>query len=168
MAVVTKRRADLELSQRCWPRSWSEQQPLLDLQHDRLAVFIQELLQVHDVKAHGWSLEEALAVEAACRRLLWDLKLHLRLEGRWLSQSHCFHPSHRVVHGEALKRFTDGLRNSAGDRLGRQGDPWLVRGAAEATEHTRLEEGPMMRDHTTRFATLVAACALSAHCAGAL
>ena len=123
MAVVTKGRADLELSQRCWPRSWSQQQPLLDFQHDRLAVFIQELLQVHDVKAHGWSLEEALAVEAACRRLLWDLKLHLRLEERWLSQSHCFQPSHRVVHGEALKRLTEGLKGSAGDRLGRR--RWL-------------------------------------------
>ena len=123
MAVVLQSRADLEVKRR-WPRNWCEQQPLLDFQHERLAAFIQELLQVHDVKTDGWSLEEALAVEASCRRLLWDLKLHLRLEERWLSQRHCLCPSHRVVHGEALKRITEGLIASAGDRLGRR--RWLV------------------------------------------
>jgi hypothetical protein len=99
-----------------WPVCWAERLPLLESQHDRLEALIQELLQLHRCAVHPWSLDEALAVEAACCRLLWDLRLHLRLEERWLSQSHCLCPGHRAAHAEALDRAAYGLTRSAADR----------------------------------------------------
>lgn len=123
VTVVLEGRGDPRLTGWSWPRHWPERLPLLESQHDRLESLIQELLHVHRAAQHAWSLEEALAVEASCRRLLWDLRLHLRLEERWLSQCHCMCPGHRARHAEALKQVTEGLLSSAGNRVARQ--RWL-------------------------------------------
>jgi len=137
VAVVLETRVDPQLARWGWPLRWSERVPLLESQHDRLESLILELLHLHRVAQHTWSLEEALAVEASCRRLLWDLRLHLRLEERWLSQIHCMCPGHRALHAEALKQVTEGLLCSAGDREARR--RWLENLQVWFVEH---RQGP--------------------------
>ena len=89
---------------RTWPRGWHEQEPLLERQHDRLEALLDSLIQQHH-RPH--SAEQLPAVDQAeqlaCRRLLWDLRLHLRLEERWLEAAGSLCPGHRGGHQDAAK-----------------------------------------------------------------
>jgi hypothetical protein len=102
-----------------WPRSWADRELLLTLQHDRLEALLGELIAAHRHGAPPWSEVEALAWDAAVRRLLWDLCLHLRLEGRWLDQSGSLCPGHRAAHADALQAARRAFARSSGDRLAR-------------------------------------------------
>jgi len=102
-----------------WPRGWSDREGLLGLQHDRLEAVLEELIAGHRAGLPAWTPAEALAWDAACRRLLWQLRLHLRLEERWLGASGCLCPGHRAAHGEAARAALDGYARSRADRAAR-------------------------------------------------
>ena len=102
-----------------WPHVWADQAALLECQHDRLEAFLLELVLRHDPEQPAWGAADALAVERACRRLLWDLRLHLRLEERWLSAQGCLCPGHRSAHRDALQGALSGFLHASGDRYGR-------------------------------------------------
>lgn len=105
-------------------RDWSEREPLLELQHDRLEALLAELIAVHRDGAPAWTPAEAQAWDAACRRLLWDLRLHLRLEERWLQQCGCLCSGHRAAHADAASAAVSGYGLSRGDRAARA--RWLL------------------------------------------
>jgi hemerythrin len=107
-----------------WPRRWADQHPLLERQHDALEGLLAELLRGHGPAQGPWSAAEALAYEGACRRLIWDLRLHLRLEERWLSGQGCLCPGHRAVHGQAIREAMAALLRTNGDRKARL--RWLL------------------------------------------
>jgi magnesium-protoporphyrin IX monomethyl ester (oxidative) cyclase len=68
-----------------WPHHWSQQEPLLERQHDRLEALLDSLIKQHRQPLPCEQLAPTdQAEQLACRRLLWDLRLHLRLEERWL------------------------------------------------------------------------------------
>lgn len=104
---------------RPWPRHWVDQEPLLERQHDGLEAYLAELLWLHGPMQPAWTAAEALAMERGCRRLLWDLRLHLRLEERWLSAQGCLCPGHRGVHRQAIDDAKDALLKTSGDRQAR-------------------------------------------------
>jgi len=70
-----------------WPQAWLERRHLLERQHDRLEALLADLLSLHGPETPAWTAVDALACDGACRRLLWDLRLHLRLEERWLREA---------------------------------------------------------------------------------
>ena len=99
-----------------WPRDWAEQETLLERQHDRLEACLQELLQRHGEDQPAWSGTDALVLDGACRRLLWDLRLHLRLEERWLRARGCFCHGHGNAHREGMQAAIAGFQHAKGDR----------------------------------------------------
>ena len=102
-----------------WPRRWADQVRLLERQHDALEALLAELLRVHGPAHPAWSAAEALAYERVSRRLLWDLRLHLRLEERWLAAQGCLCPGHRGAHLQAVSGAQAALLRTAGDRQAR-------------------------------------------------
>ena len=107
-----------------WPRCWVDQQRLLEAQHDGLETLLAELLRVHGAAQPACSAAEALAFDRVCRRLIWDLRLHLRLEERWLSAHGCFCHRHRAAHSQAVIDAQVALLRTLGDRQARLG--WLI------------------------------------------
>ena len=103
---------------------WRDQETLLERQHDRLEALLAELLHRHGPDHPIWSAAEALAVEGSCRRLLWSLRLHVRLEERWLARHGCLCQGHRAAHQEALEHAITGFQASAADRGARR--QWLL------------------------------------------
>jgi len=103
---------------------WRDQETLLERQHNRLEAVLAELLHRHGPDHPSWSAAEALAVEGSCRRLLWSLRLHVRLEERWLGGHGCLCPGHRAAHQEALQHAISGFQASAADRAARR--QWLL------------------------------------------
>jgi hemerythrin len=105
---------------RTWPRGWHEQEPLLERQHDRLEALLDSLIQQHH-RPH--SAEQLPAVDQAeqlaCRRLLWDLRLHLRLEERWLEAAGSLCPGHRGGHQEAARSALAQFCRGSGSRRAR-------------------------------------------------
>ena len=85
----------VQATPRQWPRCWVEQEPLPERQHDALEACLTELLLLHGPAQAAWTASTALAIECGCRRLIWDLHLHLRLEERWLAAQNCLCPGHR-------------------------------------------------------------------------
>lgn len=83
-----------------------------------------ELLELHRTNAGGWDADEARTVDRACRRLLWDLRLHFRLEERWLAAQGCLCSGHRDAHTEAMRNVFDGFLHSNRDHQARQ--RWLL------------------------------------------
>ena len=102
-----------------WPRTWPERQLLLERQHDRLEGLLADLLTLHGPEAPDWTAAQARACDGACRRLLWDLRLHLRLEARWLQAEGCLCPGHRAAHADAARTAFTAFCGSAGDRQAR-------------------------------------------------
>lgn len=107
-----------------WPCGWREREPLLSRQRDRLAAVLAELIAVHGVGAPPWAAAEALAWDVCARRLIWDLRLHLRLEERWLTHSGCLCAGHRAAHADSLRSIQRGFALSSGDRPARA--RWLL------------------------------------------
>ncbi|MGB5134875.1 MAG: hypothetical protein WBN89_06845, partial [Prochlorococcaceae cyanobacterium] len=103
-----------------WPRHWQEQEPLLERQHERLEALLATLLQEHIQPLPPERLELSdQAEQLACRRLLWDLRLHLRLEERWLEHWGALCPGHRDNHRDAAQAAIAGFVGRAGSRRGR-------------------------------------------------
>lgn len=102
-----------------WPRQWSDQQSLLEHQHARLEQQLLALIALHRPEAPAWEGGERLSCDLACRRLLWALRLHLRLEERWLGRQGCLCPTHRASHRDAARLAFAGYGVSAGDRAAR-------------------------------------------------
>lgn len=82
------------------PLPWREQQRLLSAQHDRLEALLAELLT------------SPAADLAPLRR---QLRLHLRLEERWLERRGCLCPGHRASHRQALAELEAGIGRAAAD-----------------------------------------------------
>jgi hemerythrin len=51
--------------------------------------------------------------------LIWALRLHLRLEERWLKRHGCLCPGHRGAHRDVLAQACADLMRTTGDRQGR-------------------------------------------------
>ena len=81
-----------------WPKEWSAQELILAKQHARIEVYLDELLMAYKSKSFAWDVAKKSAYEGLCKRLLWNLKLHQRLEERWLTQHGCLSPAHRDDH----------------------------------------------------------------------
>jgi hemerythrin len=116
-----------------WPRRWVDQEPLLERQHDGLEAYLAELLSLHGPMHPAWSAAEAVAIERGCRRLIWDLRLHLRLEERWLSAQGYLCPGHRAVHLQAVENTKAALLKTSGDREARL--RWLLELQSWFTNH---------------------------------
>jgi hypothetical protein len=116
-----------------WPRRWVDQEHLLERQHDGLEAYLAELLWLHGPMQPPWTAAEALAIERGCRRLIWDLRLHLRLEERWLSAQGCLCPGHRGVHLQAVNDAKAALLETSGDRQARL--RWLLALQSWFTNH---------------------------------
>ena len=99
-----------------WPRLWPDQRLLLERQHDRLEQQLTTLLQWHHPEAPAWSPEEAAACDHASQILLRNLKLHLRLEERWLDNWGCLSHGHRLAHRHASETALEGLLRCGRDR----------------------------------------------------
>lgn len=111
-----------------WPRQWAEQVQLLERQHDRLEALLAELVALYRQPPGAAGPAGTPAVELAqdlsCRRLLWQLRLHLRLEERWLEPWGCLCPGHRAGHREAARAAFEGYRQAGADRSARLA--WLI------------------------------------------
>ncbi len=111
-----------------WPRQWAEQLPLLERQHDRLEALLAELLELYSqplmAAGPGGAPAAQLALDLCCRRLLWQLRLHLRLEERWLEASGCLCPGHRAGHRDAARAAFEGYGQAGPDRCARL--DWLL------------------------------------------
>ena len=138
---------------RPWPRTWLERQLLLERQHDRLEALLADLLSLHVAEASAWRAVDALACDDACRRLLWDLRLHLRLEERWLQAEGCLCSGHRAAHAQAARAAFSAFVRSAGDRQAR--GVWLRNLSDWFTAH---RAGP----DATAYAAATAATAAAA------
>ena len=114
----------VQATPRQWPRCWVEQEPLLERQHDALEAYLAELLLLHGPAQAAWTASTALAIECGCRRLIWDLHLHLRLEERWLAAQNCLCPGHRRAHAQAASEARAALLRTASDRQARLS--WLL------------------------------------------
>lgn len=119
-----------------WPRLWSERELLLERQHQRL----RDLISAQIVEVNAGSAAPAAAVEAANQRLLRQLRLHLRLEERWLSACGCLCPGHRAIHQLVARDSEAGWRQAGSDR--QQQLIWLQGLQAWLLEHT---DGPDAR-----------------------
>jgi hypothetical protein len=105
---------------RPWPRIWSEQEPLLERQHDRLEALLAALIEQHRQPLAAELLEASeLGEQLACRRLLWDLRLHLRLEERWLAAAAALCAGHRANHQDAARQALEGYCRGSGSRRAR-------------------------------------------------
>ena len=98
-----------------WPRRWPDQRALLERQHDRLESLLAVLIDDHE--SNDVAIEVGL--QQACRKLLWNLRLHLRLEERWLQQHRCLCSGHRQSHREVLIQASATLMAVEQDRQGR-------------------------------------------------
>jgi hemerythrin len=103
-----------------WPRHWSQQELLLERQHDRLEALLHSLIQQHR-QPLPWEqlLPTDQAEQLACRRLLWDLRLHLRLEERWLEAAGALCPGHRSGHQEVARAALAQFCRGGGSRRAR-------------------------------------------------
>ncbi len=124
-----------------WPRQWAERVQLLERQHDRLEALLAELVDLYRQPLESTGPEGSPAVQLAqdlsCRRLLWQLRLHLRLEERWLEASGCLCPGHRAGHRDAARAAFEGYRQAGLDRSARL--DWLL---AIQTWFDRHRAGP--------------------------
>jgi hemerythrin len=103
-----------------WPHHWLQQEPLLERQHDRLEALLACLIEQHSqvLPVERLALTDR-AEQLACRRLLWDLRLHLRLEERWLEAAGALCPGHRDGHREAAREALTQLCRGGASRRAR-------------------------------------------------
>jgi hypothetical protein len=119
-----------------WPRHWSQRELLLERQHDRLEALLHSLIQQHrEPLAPERLIPTDQAEQLACRRLLWDLRLHLRLEERWLDAAGALCPGHRGGHQEAARAALAQFCQGGGSRRARLA--WLQELHAWFAAHRR-------------------------------
>ena len=81
-----------------WPRDWPSRRWLLERQHGRLEVLLDALItRAHPQAPLACSIDIRKA-NVECRRLQKALRLHLRLEERWLEHHGCLDAGHRASH----------------------------------------------------------------------
>lgn len=120
MAVSSGAAQAPPLAPRSWPSQWREREPLLERQHGRLEALLATLIEQHRQPLAAELLEVSdLGEQLACRRLLWDLRLHLRLEERWLAAAAALCPGHRASHREAAGQALAEYGRSAASRRAR-------------------------------------------------
>lgn len=107
-----------------WPRGWSEQQILLERQHDRLEVLLEQLIQLHCDGRSQLDPCENRAEWTACTLLLRQLSLHLRLEERWLHRWNALCAGHRAGHRQVASSAIESFRCHGFHRLHRL--QWLM------------------------------------------
>ncbi len=96
-----------------WPRQWSEQSALLERQHARIERLLDLLTDRYALPAEGSSAAALRNQAQGCRSLVRLLRLHLRLEERWLAERGALCPGHRAAHGQATVLALDGLESTA-------------------------------------------------------
>lgn len=111
-------------SQAVWPRQWPQREALLERQHDRLEALLDDLVDRHCLADEQRNVSERLADRRDCRLLLRGLRLHLRLEERWLGACSCLCPGHRTAHGEVVAAAVAGWEVAETQRAARL--PWLM------------------------------------------
>ncbi|MEI6029784.1 MAG: hypothetical protein WCQ20_01310 [Synechococcaceae cyanobacterium ELA739] len=115
-----------------WPTCWPEREKLLERQHQILQEQIGELILA---VIAGTGEPQALAERhSRCQRLLRQLRLHLRLEERWLAACGCLCPGHRAIHQLVVHETEAGLNKAAAVR--QQQLLWLRGLQAWLQEHT--------------------------------
>ena len=100
------------------PRYWPDQRRLLEQQHARLDSLLLTLVEQHAAAAPMSEVLEA-AEGLACRRLLWALRLHLRLEERWLARWAVLCPGHLANHRDVSRAALVDFQRLGGQRAGR-------------------------------------------------
>ncbi|MCP9848566.1 hypothetical protein [Cyanobium sp. Morenito 9A2] len=123
-ALLTPRVLDRPLQSFCWPRHWSERRPLLERQHDRLEAQLAGMIERHGDGRVELEPDEAQREWRDGARLLRQLRLHLRLEERWLAEARVLCGGHRVSHRQAAERAITGFREGGHRRLARL--QWLL------------------------------------------
>ncbi|MBM5826284.1 MAG: hypothetical protein FJ054_13235 [Cyanobacteria bacterium M_surface_10_m2_119] len=109
-----------QAQRRRWPRAWEQREVLLERQHDRLETLLSCLIEQHRQPLAAEILAPTdQAEQRACRRLLWDLRLHLRLEERWLEAAGALCPGHRGGHQEAARAALAQFCRGSGSRRAR-------------------------------------------------
>lgn len=96
-------------------RRWSDQRPLLECQHARLEAQLAALIAQHRDPGSSSAAEQQLG----CRSLLRALRLHLRLEERWLQAHGLLCPGHRGSHQAAFEAATAQWQCHGDERSGR-------------------------------------------------
>ena len=110
--------------QSAWLGPWPPREVLLERQHDRLEALLADLVDRHCLADAERSAMELLSDCRDCERLLWGVRLHLRLEERWLGQCGCLCPGHRAAHGEAIAAAA--ARWTVVEKLRSSRLPWLM------------------------------------------
>ena len=115
-----------------WPACWPERELLLERQHqilrDRIADLILAVLSAAD------DADAASEFGGGSQQLLRQLRLHLRLEERWLSACACLCPGHRAIHRLVARDSEEGLSQAGSDR--QQQLIWLRSLQTWLLEHT--------------------------------
>jgi hypothetical protein len=109
---------------RVLPREWFQQEALLERQHDRLEALLADLVDRHCRAEAECSALELRSETRDCHLLLRWLRLHLRLEERWLGQRGCLCPGHQGNHREAAALAAAGWQVAEALRGARL--PWLM------------------------------------------
>ena len=130
--VLLSRPAAAGAGQGRWPVAWPGRELLLERQHQLLRDQIADLI----IAVLSGTPEPAGAAElgSASQQLLRQLRLHLRLEERWLSACDCLCPGHRAIHRLVARDSEEGLRQAGSDR--QQQLIWLRGLQAWLLEHT--------------------------------
>lgn len=90
-------------------RAWPEREVGLERRRERPQALLADPERSYAVTVPAGPALDRLACERACRRLLWQLRLHLRLEERWRTAAGCLclYPGHRAAHADvAFGGFT--------------------------------------------------------------
>ena len=72
--------------------------------------------RILDVTVHQLLEDSSVDPDHASRILLWNLKLHLRLEERWLDRWGCLCHGHHQAHRDASTAALEGWLRCDGDR----------------------------------------------------
>lgn len=102
----------------CRSRTWPEREVGLERRHERPQALLADPERSYAVTVPAGPALDRLACERACRRLLWQLRLHLRLEERWRTAAGCLClcPGHRAAHADVA---FGGFNASASDHATR-------------------------------------------------
>ena len=102
-----------------WPRTWAKQKLMLEAQHDRIESTLAKLIELYEESFGETSKELTVSFDGSCRRLLWDFKLHMRLEERWIKRQGFLCIGHREDHVKAMNEAISGYQRSLGSQCRR-------------------------------------------------